>query len=230
MGLALLFEGLSVATSVGLGCGTCCGSSAGILLSGYVMSHARDTRQSLAAFLSFFLGKMAGVAALCLVSSLVGRAVFAEDGLLATTWVDRCLDLLMIGMGVWFLFGWYRETRGDKVCGNQCRDHHRMRESVKDGIHVPALFAAGAGYGITPCAPLVIVMGFCVTLPVGYAFLTGAVFACASIASPLLLVLLLSGILTTHMHREIPGMIRWVRLACYLGMVGFFLVDLVQTL
>lgn len=229
MGLTLLWEGLSVATSVGLGCGTCCGSGAGILLSGYVMSHARDTKQSLAAFLSFFLGKVVGVAVLCLVSSLVGKAVLSQSDLLGSTWFDRAFDLLMIGMGLWFLFGWYREARGKKVCGDQCRDHHKMREAVQDGIHVPALFAAGAGYGMTPCAPLVIVTSLCVTLPVGYAFVTGAAFACASIASPLLLVLLLSGILTTRMHKEIPHMVRWLRLACYLGMVALFLVDLVQT-
>ena len=55
MGLTLLLEGVSVATSVGLGCGTCCGSGAGILLSGYVMTHARNARQSMIAFLSFFV-------------------------------------------------------------------------------------------------------------------------------------------------------------------------------
>lgn len=230
MELTLLLEGLSVATSVGLGCGTCCGSSAGILLSGYVMSHARDTKQSLMAFLTFFVGKVAGVAVLCLASSLVGRAVFSQGDLLSSTWVDRAFDVFMIGMALWFLIVWIREARGQKVCGDQCRDHHKMREAVQDGIHLPALFAAGAGYGITPCAPLVIVLGLCVTLPAGYALATGATFACASIASPLLLVLLLSGFLTVRMHKEIPGMIRWIRLACYLGMVAFFLVDLVNTL
>lgn len=229
MGLSLLLEGLSVATSVGLGCGTCCGSGAGILLSGYVMSHARDSRQSMLAFLSFFLGKIAGVAALCVVASLVGNAALVDSGLLSNGWVERVFDAFIVGMGLWFLFGWYREARGRKVCGDQCRDHHKMREAVEGGIHMPALFAAGAGFGITPCAPLVIVASLCVTLPAGHALVTGAAFACASIASPLLLVLLLSGVLTTRMHKEIPGMLRWLRLACYLGMVAFFLVDLVHT-
>lgn len=229
MGLALLLEGLSVATSVGLGCGTCCGSSAGILLSGYVMSHARDSRQSMMAFLAFFLGKAAGVAALCIVASLVGKATFLEEGLFAQGWIERAFDVFIIGMGLWFLYGWLREARGKKTCGNQCKDHRKMREAAEAGIRMPALFAAGAGYGVTPCAPLVIVAGLCVTLPVGYAFVTGATFALASIASPLLLVLLLSGALTMRMHKEIPGMLRWLRLACYLGMVAFFLVDLART-
>ncbi len=229
MGISLLLEGLSVATSVGLGCGTCCGSGAGILLSGYVMSHARDSRQSMLAFLSFFLGKVVGVAALCLVASLIGQSTFLQGELFAGGWVKRAFDLFVIGMGLWLLYGWCREMWGEKTCGEQCRDHHKMREAVEGGIRIPALFAAGAGYGITPCAPLVIVAGLCVTLPVGYAFVTGATFAFASIASPLLLVLLLSGALTTRMHREIPGMLRWLRLACYLGMVAFFAFDLVQT-
>ena len=230
MGLALLFEGLTVATSVGLGCGTCCGSSAGILLSGYVMTHARDFKQSMLAFLAFFLGKVAGVAVLCLVVSLLGQAAFLEGDLFAQGWVERAFDVFIIGMGAWLLYGWIKEARGKKTCGNQCRDHHKMREVAKEaGIRMPALFAAGAGYGITPCVPLLVVAGMCVTLPVGYAFVTGAAFACASIASPLLLVLLLSGALTTRMHKEIPGMLRWLRLACYLGMMAFFMIDLVQS-
>ena len=68
------------------------------------------------------------------------------------------------------------------------------------------------------------------TLPAGYALLCGATFACASIASPLLLVLIVTGVLTTRLRAEIPHALKWLRLACYLGMVGFFLADLVRTL
>ena len=211
MGLSLLLEGLSVATSVGLGCGTCCGSSAGILLSGFVVTHARDSKQSLAAFLAFFLGKVAAVALLCLVASLIGQATFLQSNLFAQGWVERGFDLFMIGMGLWFLYGWLQEMRGRKTCGNQCRDHKKMREAAEP-------------------APLVIVASLCVTLPVAYALVTGVVFAVASIASPLLLVLMLSGILTTRMHKEIPGVIRWLRLACYLGMIGYFCVHLILSL
>jgi hypothetical protein len=31
------------------------------------------------------------------------------------------------------------------------------------------------------------------------------------------------------MHKEIPGMLRWLRLACYLAMIAFYAFDLVQT-
>ncbi len=181
------------------------------------------------AFLSFYLGKITSVAVLCLVASLIGQSEFLQGGPFATGWVNRVFDLFVIGMGNYFLHGWLREARGNKTCGEQCRDHHKMREAVEGGIHIPALFLAGAGFGISPCAPLIIVAGLCVTLPVGFAVVTGATFACASIVSPLLLVLLLSGVLTTRMHKEIPGMLRWLRLVCYLGMIMFYLFDLVQT-
>jgi hypothetical protein len=229
MELALLLEGLSVAASVGLGCGTCCGSGAGILLSGYVMSHARDSKQSMLAFLVFFVGKVVSVAALCLVVSLVGKTIIAEGDGIAHGWIQRAFDLFIMGMGIWLLYGWCREARGQHSCKDQCRDHQQLQAAAQSDIHMPALFIAGAGFGITPCAPLVIVAGLCVTLPAGYALATGAVFAGASILSPLLLILVLSGILTTRMHKEIPGLLRWIRLACYIGMIAFFAVDLVQT-
>ena len=91
MGLTLLLEGVTVATSVGLGCGTCCGSGAGMLLTGYVMTHARDSRQSMIAFLSFYLGKIASVAALCLVASLVGQSAFLQSDLFASTSMPESL-------------------------------------------------------------------------------------------------------------------------------------------
>ena len=52
--------------------------------------------------------------------------------------------------------------------------------------------------------------------------LVGAVFACASAVSPMLILLLISGVLAGRMYLEIPKYLDYFRFACYLGVIGYF--------
>ena len=90
----------------------------------------------------------------------------------------------------------------------------------------PAAFLMGAGYGITPCAPLILVAGYCASMPLMSAAFVGAVFAAASVVSPMLILLLISGVLAGRMYREIPKYMDWFRAACYFGMIGYFVYSL----
>ena len=85
-----------------------------------------------------------------------------------------------------------------------------------------AIFIMGAGYGITPCAPLILIAGYCAALPTLQAVAVGSVFAIASALSPMLLLLLISGVLAGRMYREIPGFLNWFRAACYIAVIVYF--------
>ena len=85
-----------------------------------------------------------------------------------------------------------------------------------------AIFLMGAGYGITPCAPLILIAGYCASLPFLYAAAVGTVFAIASAVSPMLILLLLSGVLAGRVYREIPKYLDWFRAACYFAVIGYF--------
>ena len=86
----------------------------------------------------------------------------------------------------------------------------------------------GVGYGISPCAPLLMIAGYAAMLPLGAALAVGAVFAVCSAVSPMLILLLVTGALSGRMYREIPGYLRWFRLGCYLLVIGFFAIDLIS--
>ena len=86
----------------------------------------------------------------------------------------------------------------------------------------------GISYGLSPCAPLVLMTGYAATLPLGYAALLGAVFAAASTVSPVLFMLLISGVLAGKMYKEIPQYLTWFRLACYIMLIVLFAVSLLK--
>ena len=87
------------------------------------------------------------------------------------------------------------------------------------------MFAAGLTYGMTPCAPLLLMIGYCFTLPLPLAGVTGAAFSLSSMVSPALLLVVVTGALSKKMGKEIPDAVKWFRLASYvvLMVMPFFL-------
>jgi len=227
MGLTLLLESMATAASVGMGCGTCCGSGISAALYGYLTTHAQDFRQSMRAFLDFFFGKLLAVVTLCCLAALLGRSVLDSEGRLFGLRISVIVDILMIGMGLWLLTGWLRERLGRRAC-HFC-GHCSADVNSASGMEKPSrslLLGMGFGYGISPCAPLVLMTGYAATLPVGCAAALGGVFAAASTVSPALLLLALSGVLAGKMRKEIPTYLTWFRLGCYILLIAVFAVSL----
>lgn len=227
MGLTLLLESMATAASVGMGCGTCCGSGISAALYGYLTTHARDLKQSTRAFLDFFFGKLLAVVMLCCLAALLGRSVLDSDGRLFGLRVSVAVDVLMIGMGLWLLIGWLRERYDPRACHScgHCAADEKPDWDEKKPSRM-ALMGMGFGYGVSPCAPLILMTGYAATLPVGFAAALGGVFAAASTVSPALLLLALSGVLAGKMRKEIPAYLTWFRLGCYVLLIVVFAVSL----
>ena len=113
----------------------------------------------------------------------------------------------------------------NKSCGG-CKEHTKKTEYRKSN-HA-ALICMGISYGLTPCAPLILMTGYAASLPFGYAAMLGTVFALASTISPMLFMLLISGVLAGKMYKEIPQYLTWFRLACYVLLIGLFSVSLIR--
>jgi ABC-type nickel/cobalt efflux system permease component RcnA len=64
-------------------------------------------------------------------------------------------------------------------------------------------------------------MGVATTLPLVTAALVGGVFAAASTLTPVLLMVLLSGVLSGKIAKEIPQQLQWFRLASYVLLTLF---------
>ena len=232
MGSGVLLSGVAAACSVGMGCGTCCGSGISAFLAGYMMTHAQNFQETLGGFLKFYLGKIFAVVSICLMTSLAGSRLLSDEGYLGQIPLAKVIDLCMIAVALWMLYDLLLEKSGRKTCahcshaGAEEETNTVMRtpdtQNSEKKISGPAVFLMGAGYGITPCAPLILIAGYCASMPFAYAAIVGTVFAAASAVSPMLILLLISGVLAGRMYLEIPKYLDYFRLACYLGVIGYF--------
>ncbi|MDO5132151.1 MAG: sulfite exporter TauE/SafE family protein [Eubacteriales bacterium] len=239
MELTLILQGAFTGACAGFGCGSTCGSGMGVFLSGYLASHAKGTKDSLRGFLLFYLGKILAVAGICLSSSLLGRAILDETWTDGTWPLSRAADSLMVGLGIFLVIQWFRERRNahSHSCRTCSMRHLHQKApvksstpsahfSTKNDIQPLTLLGAGAGYGLTPCAPLLLMAGYAASHTPVNALISGSVFAASSAISPLLILAVLSGVLSGKLKKEIPQYLDWFRLGAYLILIIIFTADM----
>ena len=224
----MIIQSLTTALSTGLGCGTCCGSGVNAFLFGYLSTHSGSIKRSFRAFLSFYLGKILAVAMVCMACSILGQQLLDEEGKIGGIHIHMIVNILMIAMGVWFIIQWIRERLHPGCSGcHHCASPADPEElQKKSRVSYPALAVMGAGYGISPCAPLLMMAGYAVTLSPASAFLTGCVFAAASAFVPMILLMFLTGILSSRIYKEIPQYLGIFRLISYILLIVIFAVTL----
>ncbi len=229
MVLSVFTESLTAAASVGMGCGTCCGSGISTALYGYLTTHMKNMKQSFLGFCEFFFGKFLAVITLCCAASIVGSNIIDDNDCVFGIKTGLIADSVMLVMGIWLLIDWIREYRGNKSCKTckGCKDDKSKKPEYKKSNHA-ALIGMGISYGASPCAPLILMTGYAASLPLGYAAISGAVFAIASTISPMLFMLFISGILAGKMYKEIPNYLKWFRLGCYILLIVLFSVSLLR--
>lgn len=210
MNSSLLVPAFTTAVSIGLGCGTCCSPIISTFLSTYVVSHSNGVKKGILSFVSFFFGKMVSISLLCTVSALISRQFISESGYIGSFNLRLFSQVAMSVIGAVMVIRWFLELKNQKKCGG-CKGC--KKEDGKSGF-VPMLMA-GLTYGVTPCAPLLLMIGYCFTLPVSLAGMTGIAFSLSSMVSPVLLLVIVTGVLSRKMGKEIPDAVKWFRLASY---------------
>jgi len=202
----------TTAVSIGLGCGTCCSPIISTFLSSYVVSHSNGVKKGILSFLSFFFGKMCSVSLLCMISAVTARQFISREGTIGSFDLRLFSQISMSAVDAILAVRWFLEGRGKSgKCGG-CSGCGK--KEGKSGV-VP-MFVAGLTYGITPCAPLLLMIGYCFTQPVPLAGMTGVAFSLSSMVSPVLLLVIVTGALSKKMSSEIPETVKWFRLASYL--------------
>ncbi len=183
----MLAEALTAAISVGLGCGTCCGTSASSFLAVYILSEGGGFASSMKHVGGFFLGKVLAVCSITTICAAIGNVFIDENGYIGGFNLHHAMSWIMLAS---------------------------------------ALFLVGLAYGATPCAPLIMVAGYAITLSIPEAFLLGTVFALASSLSPMLLIFGLSGALSGKIRSQLGKAMPWVQLTVYIAFLILAIVSL----
>ena len=192
------------AASVGIGCGAGCGSAASAFLTTYVITEGKGVPSSLRQVLSFYLGKVLAVLLVCLTGSLLGKSFITADGTIAGFSLNRLQYGMILAAALWLLYSWMRERKGCRSC-RHCAASIRL---------IPS-FTVGWAYGLSPCAPLIMVLGYSTLLSAGEAILLGLIFSVASSLIPSLMVLLFSGVFSSRLKKQLGKMIPWIQLIIY---------------
>ena len=204
----MLLEAIAASVSVGLGCGTCCGSSASSFLAVYILTEGGGFRSSLKHVGGYFLGKLLAVCSITALTAAIGSMLIDENGYFGGFDLRRALAWVMLVSALFLILRWFRNRKPhcDK-CGGKCAEKHNTRL-------IPS-FAVGLAYGAYPCVPLTMTAGYALTLSVPGALLLGAAFALASSLSPMLVVFGLSGALSGKIRKQLGNAMPWVQLSVY---------------
>lgn len=215
MDAAVAIPAITTAITVGLGCGTCCSPIISMFLSTYVISHANSVKKGILSFVSFFLGKLFSVSFLCMMAAVISRQFISPDGYIGNFNLRLVAQIAMSMVGIVMAVKWIIEnTKFQKAC----KDCHGCAKPQGKAGFLPML-AAGLTYGMTPCAPLLLMIGYSFTLPVSLAGASGIAFSLSSMVSPILLLVVITGALSKQIAKEIPQHMKWFRLGSYLLLV-----------
>jgi len=217
-----------LALTMGLSCGVGCGSVVTPFLTSYVIGKGKNVSGSLQSFLIFSMGKILIMALLGAVSSMVGQALITESEALFPFSITYMFNGIMIGMGLILLYDNMNKNKKCGGCADNCSEPkvskiskgyklNRFRENT-------ALFIGGVFYGMTPCAPLGIMLVTAVGLSVLESALLLAFFGFVTCVSPVILQCVLAGMIIPTMKKEIPDMHHYVSLVagCMLVVLGVY--------
>ena len=205
----MFMEALAASVSVGLGCGTCCGSSASSFLAVYILTEGGGFLSSMKHVGSYYLGKVLAVCSITALTSAAGQVFIDENGYIGEFNLHHVISWVMLVSSLVLICRWFwNRGQGCNNCAGKCHVEPRARR-------IPS-FIAGIAYGAYPCVPLTMVAGYALTLSVPAAVLLGAVFATVSSLTPALVVFGLSGVLSGRIRSQLGKAMQYVQLSVYM--------------
>lgn len=210
--LPLLLTGASTGLSCGVSCGACGNPMVNVFLAGYLFTHTDRMKKSMIAFAGYHTGKALSVSALCLLISWFGRQIVDEQGQIFGINLHGIVYTVMLLFVTALIVRWFSDNRKMKhsCCPGACQ-----KQKAADN-RFGTMLVYGAVSGISPCASMMVVIGYASALTAGEAVLVGLSFSLANSVIPLILLTCLTGLLTEQMHKEIPAKIRYFQLGTYI--------------
>lgn len=208
--LPILLTSASTGLTCGLSCGACGNPMVNVFLAAYLFTHTGKLKRSLISFIGFHLGKAVTVTGLCTLISIFGSQIVDDKGKLFGISLQSIVYVAMFFFIIVMIFRWIRENKNPKEhsCDGGCS--HTKSDKFSN------MLVYGLISGMSPCASLVVVLGYAATMTTAEAILVGLCFALANSVIPLVLLVVLTGVLSKEMYSEIPTKIKYFQLVTYI--------------
>jgi len=212
-----------LALTLGLSCGVGCGSVVTPFMTSYVISRQSSKKECIWSLLIFSLGKILMMMVLGGISAYVGNSILQTMEVYLPFQVNYLFNVMMIIFGAYILITSFRKKKDCNHCQKNTvkidvNDHGYNEHQRRD---YQALFISGMIYGITPCAPL----GILLTTVIGKSVIEGVLllgfFGVITCLSPALIQLFIAGVMIPKMRSEIPMKVHWISL--FAGFIMIFL-------
>ncbi len=124
----MLAEALAASVSVGLGCGTCCGSSASSFLAVYILTEGGGFKSSLKHVGGYFFGKILAVCSITALCSAIGRVFIDENGYIGSFNLHHAVSWVMLASALFLIWRWFQSRRQTCAkCGGKCHSDNKSR-------------------------------------------------------------------------------------------------------
>ena len=148
MEITTLLPLLLTGAGTGLTCGACGNPMVNVFLAGYLFTHTGQLRKSILTFLGFHPGKAISVMGMCALISGLGSAIVDNSGNLFGIPLRKCVYAAMLVFMLAQILRWFRTEK----CSGNCRHAESDRFAP--------MLVYGILSGLSPCASLVVVLGY----------------------------------------------------------------------
>ena len=121
------------------------------------------------------------------------------------------MQISVIIVGCVLIVIWIKDNYKTKE-HNDCKGC-QSTNSMKMKKWPPFIF--GLLQGIMPCTPLIMIIGYSISMPILGAIIIAVSFCIANTISPAIFLVFISGFLSKKMYEEIPKYIKYVKVSCY---------------
>lgn len=222
------------AIAIGLSCGTGCSPLISLFLASFIMGNSGSVKKGLLSFFYFFTGKTSVVVVLAFLSAIFGSAVFNEDSSFLDFNLKLVFDIFLITTGVVLLLKILFYNKGTceevKYCGEKpfvsCGLCDSKGKTIRDKTGF-AVFLAGVAYGVTPCAPLLMILILASMSKPTTSIPISILFSVSTAISPLIVLSAMAGFFSKKMHEEIPQFIKLFRIIAYVIFILSGIISLI---
>lgn len=209
-----------IALAMGLSCSAGCGSVSTPFLTAYVLGKGKNLKSSMKATVLFSMGKIIIMGILGFLTSYLSRELISKGITLLGVDITAIFSIFTLLVGLYLIYTFFKP----KKCSG-CKGSSKHKETISldmnERVNIETneditkkeaimLFSAGAAYGITPCLPLITMLGTALTLAPIEATLLLLFFGTVTCVTPAIIQSVVAGIVAPRAKKDLASKFRYI--------------------